>query len=65
MLTWKNYFTKQTYEQEIQMSDCDRAITELIKKIQYFQRIKIDSNSYMNFGESWNKEKQNIERIIA
>ncbi|KAL4492350.1 hypothetical protein ABPG72_005485 [Tetrahymena utriculariae] len=64
---WKN-FNKQNgqppfYEQTFQITEPEQVIQQILKKIQKFQRIKIWSNSYMNFGNQWDSKKQVIEQL--
>ncbi|KAL4446066.1 hypothetical protein ABPG74_011058 [Tetrahymena malaccensis] len=64
---WKN-FNKQSgqppfYEQTFQITEPEQVIQQILKKIQKFQRIKIWSNSYMNFGNQWDSKKQVIEQL--
>ncbi|KRW98546.1 Ubiquitin-conjugating enzyme/RWD-like protein [Pseudocohnilembus persalinus] len=64
-LTWKNYFYNQNVIQELEVqNECERLIKIMLQRVQNFQSIKIQSNSYLNCGKNWKREKQNIYRIV-
>ncbi|KAM3147790.1 hypothetical protein pb186bvf_000118 [Paramecium bursaria] len=61
-LIWRNYQNKQEENQLFTMKQYDEFIKSFLKRINYYQHIRISTNSYMHFGQ---KEGSRIQSIMS